>query len=911
MSYSQTKLEEVFFAALELAPSERQNFVNRKCVNDCELRQKLEILLTADQSAADQDFLHSSAFEENAAGFAPDFLADAWIGKTIGHYEILERIGAGGMGAVYLAKRADGQFEKRVAIKIIKRGMDSEAILKRFLRERQILANLEHPNIARLLDAGMTADGLPFLVMECVEGVSIGDFCRANALSINERLELFLNVCAAVSYAHQVLIVHRDLKHSNILVTSDGVPKLLDFGIAKLLKSDEAETLTNADLRVFTPEYASPEQVRGEIITTASDTYSLGVILYEILTETRPYSFDSASFVQIIRAVCETEPVAPSRVIWDLGFGIWDSKSIGSSSNTLTDKTPQNLNPKSQIPNPKSLRGDLDNIILKALQKEPARRYSSVEKFADDIRRHLKGLPVSARRETLGYRAEKFVRRNRIAVVAAGLIFLALVSGIAATSYQAAVANRERARADEQRERAERRSENLRKISNSFVVELHDEIIKLPGSLPVRQLLLQRGIEQLDALAAESEGNAELQDELAQGYYNLGEMPDLNLAEIERNHQKGMAIYQKLLESEPENSQYRVRLARGFSRLANVQKMRGDIAGALDFSRQTSRILEAVVADAPTTPEFQSDLFTSYYETAVLLNFTGEAQTGLETARRGFTLAEKLARLEPENEVCKEMMSHSRSVIAASLTYMGDYKNALVHIRAAHAETTARHLKQPENVVHRYSLWAINRRSGVILAADGQIAAALDALQAALGFIEKLAAESPNDDGHQRNMSFTHLTLGKILVNAGQFEKALSHLRRSLDLSEKLIAKDPEKGETIGDLSAIHSNLGEALTRTGSRAEGLRHLRESLAFYEKSRAAVTGNILMQRDYAETLARLGAALANDSTSETHRREAAEFYRHSLEIWLAMREKGILSVADINKPDEIAREFGKYR
>ena len=903
MRYSQTRLEEMFFTALELAPSERQNFVNRTCENDSELRQKLNILLSADQSADANDFLHISAFEENAASFAPDFLADGWIGKTVGHYEILERIGAGGMGVVYLAKRADGQFEKRVAIKIIKRGMDSEAILTRFLRERQILANLEHPNIARLLDAGMTDDGLPFLVMERVEGVPIDEFCRANRLSINERLELFLNVCAAVSYAHQILIVHRDLKHSNILVTADGVPKLLDFGIAKLLVSDEAENLTTADLRVFTPEYASPEQVRGEIITTASDTYSLGIILYEILTGNRPFSFDSGNFIQIVRAVCETEPERPSLVV-SRASQIEDENLTFKDKGLKKKNQKRTINPKFQIPNSKSLKGDLDNIILKSLQKEPARRYSSVEKFADDIRRHLEGLPVSARRDTIVYRAEKFIRRNRIAAVAAGLIFLALVGGIAATSYQAVVAGRERAR-------AERRSENLRKISNSFVVELHDEIIKLPGSLPARQMLLQRGIEQLDALAAESEGNAELQNELAQGYYNLGEMPDLNLADIERNHQKGIAIYKALLEREPENSQYRVRLARGFSRLANVQKMRGDIAGALDFSRQAIRILEAVVADEPTTPEFQTDLFTSYYETAVLLNYTGEAQTGLETARRAFALAEKLARLAPENKDYKEKMSHSRSVIAASLTYLGDYENALVQIRAASAESLERHLKQPENVIHRYGLWAMNRRTGVILAADGQTVAALESLEIALGFIEKLAAESPNDDGHQRNMSYTHLTLGQILVRAGQFENALPHLRRALGLSEKLIAKDPEKGETVGDLSAIHSNLGEALVQTGSRAEGLRHLRESLAFYEKSRVAVAGNVVIQRDYAETLARLGAALANDSNSETSRRDAAEFYRRSLEIWLTMREKGILSVADADKPDQIAKEIEKYR
>jgi non-specific serine/threonine protein kinase/serine/threonine-protein kinase len=368
----------------------------------------------------------------------------------------------------------------------------------------------------------MTDDGLPFLVMEYVEGVSIDKFCQANNLSINERLELFYKVCAAVSYAHQNLIVHRDLKPSNIFVTRDGAPKLLDFGIAKLLDDDgESETLTIADTRLLTPEYASPEQVRGETITTASDVYSLGVVLYELLTGASPYKLASRNVKELIRAVCDTELVKPSDAAMAQSSG-WQAEIENPSESqiannklqktTSDEQSATNENGNLKTGNRKidfqSLRGDIDNIILKALEKQLTRRYSSVEKFAEDIRRYLAGLPVSARKDSFGYVAQKFVWRNRLAVFAAVLLLLILFGGVAATLWQARIAQVERAK-------AERRFESLRQTSKSLVTEIHGAMMNLPGSLPARQLLLQRGIEQLDALAVDSENNPQLQLDLA------------------------------------------------------------------------------------------------------------------------------------------------------------------------------------------------------------------------------------------------------------------------------------------------------------------------------------------------------------------------------------------------------------
>ena len=398
------------------------------------------------------------------------------------------------MGAVYLARRADRQYEKQVAIKLIKRGMDTEAMLRRFRNERQILAGFDHPNIARLLDGDTTEDGLPYFVMEYVEGVPIDEYCDREALDVTARLQLFRQVCAAVSYAHRRAVIHRDLKPSNILVGADGVPKLLDFGIARLLQAGDASEspATMLEQRVMTPEYASPEQLRGEPVTTASDVYSLGVVLYRLLTGQLPYRLKAQSAEDMARTVGQTEPQRPSAVA-DATSG-------------------------------RRLRGDLDNIVLMALRKEPERRYPSVEQFSDDIRRHLEARPVLARRDTLAYRAGKFVRRNTAASVAAVLVVLSLVGGIVMTTWQAQRARAQEAIAIAEKARAERRFNEVRQLARSVMFDYHDAIEDLSGATAIRERLVKDGLAYLDSLAREAGDDPELQRELAAAYDRVGDV---------------------------------------------------------------------------------------------------------------------------------------------------------------------------------------------------------------------------------------------------------------------------------------------------------------------------------------------------------------------------------------------------
>jgi serine/threonine-protein kinase len=417
------KVKDVFAAALEQPLVLRAEFIAELCAGDDAVRQEVESLLVAHEEP-------NHLLEKNSIDLAAQLQIGkhAYDGKRFGSYRILREIGRGGMGTVFLAERADGQFKQEVALKIIRQSFADVELEKHFRRERQILASLNHLNIAKLIDGGVSDTGELFLVMEFVAGETLIRFAERHQLSIEERLQVFLKVCRAVSFAHQNLIVHRDLKPSNIIVSEEGEPRLLDFGLAKLTEpeaafgSSEIGERTETNFRAFTPAYAAPEQILGKTVTTAADVFSLGVILYELLTNEKPFHFEGKTLEEIIRTATGYDPSLPSRA-----FKSADPQSVTRQ---------------------RQLRGDLDNITLKALQKDPMRRYPSVAEFAGDIERHLKQLPISARPNTARYRASRFYQRNRIAVSAALLIVMALIAGLGIALWQNRKARQENARAD-------------------------------------------------------------------------------------------------------------------------------------------------------------------------------------------------------------------------------------------------------------------------------------------------------------------------------------------------------------------------------------------------------------------------------------------------------------------------------
>ncbi len=548
------RLRDLFERVVDLAPEDRDRLLLLECDGDVELRKELLSLLAADTDATHNDAWRQSALD-NAASL-DRHSAGAGLGIIIGRYRTVELLGKGGMGKVYRAIRIDSEYEKNVAIKIIRSGLDSDELAPRFRAERQILANLEHPNIARLLDGGASADGLPYLVMEYVEGTPPLEYCERKALTTAQRILLFRQICSAVHYAHQRMVIHRDLKPGNILVAEDGTPKLLDFGIAKVFAPDASEAtqpLTETGMHRMTARYSSPEQVRGEAVTTVSDVFSLGVILYELLTRRSPYGGKERSPLQVMNAVCHEDPPKPSAAL-------------------------------------RELKGDIDNIICKALQKDPSARYASVDQFSEDLRRHLKGRPVQARGDAPLYLAQKFVRRNRMAVAAAALAFFTLIAGL----FEVA-----RARA-----RAERRFNDVRHLAHSVMFDYSDAIDQLPGATPVRARLVKDALHYLDDLSKEADTPA-LQQEIVDAYVRMsnvqGNEYQNNMGDTAgalSTAGKAAAAAEKLLNQKTPSAL--ISAAEAFATDASLRYSSGDLAGA---DRQYRRAIDLRERVKSTNPE--------------------------------------------------------------------------------------------------------------------------------------------------------------------------------------------------------------------------------------------------------------------------------------------------------------------
>ena len=474
------RVEAVLNEALDIKQEDRSAFLDRSCAGDPQLRREVDSLL----ASVDK----SVGFIERPLHQVAQLLAEEseGPGSRIQAYELLKLIGEGGMGKVYLAARADDQYSKQVAIKLLQAGFaQTTAMLVRFRSERQILADLDHPNIARLLDGGATPSGLPFLAMEYVDGIAIHEYCRQNRLSIEERLRLFITVCGAVDYAHKHLVVHRDIKPANILVTKEGTPKLLDFGIAKLVDPEDGTAAQTRTVdRLMTPEYASPEQITGSAVTTATDVYALGVVLYELLSGSRPFNLGTMTPMELYRAICERDPEAPS---------------IRA--------------PKAEVPSAvaaEKIDGELDNIVMMAMRKEPGQRYRSARDLGDDITAYLNGYPVRAKTATLGYRSAKFIRRNRAAVAVAALAIVALVG------FSIGMAVLER-RARQQQAIAERESGFL---SSIFAASMP---IQARGNQVSARDLLDRGLQRVDReLSSEPEAQAAMLQSIGRSYHALG-----------------------------------------------------------------------------------------------------------------------------------------------------------------------------------------------------------------------------------------------------------------------------------------------------------------------------------------------------------------------------------------------------
>ena len=632
--------------------------------------------------------------------------------------------------------------------------------------------SLDHPNIARLLDGGTTEAGEPYFVMEYVEGEPLIEWCDHRRLPIDDRLRLFREICAAVQHAHQGLVVHRDIKPGNIFVTSAGVPKLLDFGIAKLLQPEGAAGVpaeTGTLMRLMTPEYASPEQVRGRRVTTASDVYSLGVVLYELLSGRQPYRVTTGDPEEMIRVVCERDPERPSTAVTQ-------SPPPGASA----EAPPLVLRGETAAGLARRLRGDLDAIVLKAMRKEPELRYASADQLSEDIGRHLAGVPVLARRGTAGYRAGKFVRRHRVGFAGAAVVLVALAGGIVMTVREA-----RRARAAEAR--AQRRFNDVRQLANSFLNEFHESIKQLPGSTPARRLLVSKGLAYLDSLSRESSDDASLQRDLADGYQRLADLQGNpgggaamlgDMAGAQESLRKCVALREKLVRSPQARPQDRYDLARTYSDLANAFTLDGNAVAAVSFSRKAVAVYVAARASAPGNPKILHGIASADMTLGSALQIAGSPGEALAAFRDG---------LEKHQELCAPDASNT---VACRGVFVGYYKIGNLEIARDHDEEAAKAYRE--------------------------------AVRIADGFHHR----EPGNGMYQRDLAFASGGLGATLLDQGDAAGAEEQFRRQSELLRSLAEADPGNPNPRIWLGESIRNVGNTLLAMGDASAGRRRLVE-------------------------------------------------------------------------------------
>lgn len=733
------RLLDLFNRACEEPPEERDGFVVRECGDDAAMLAEVRALLTADAEAEHESFWSKSAIAHTVAADAA--LAGAAAGSRLGHYRLTALIGSGGMGTVYKAVRDDREFDQVVAVKILKPSLDADRIAARLKTERQILATLDHPNIARLIDGGSDAEGLPYLVMEYVDGVPPLEYCERHGLSIADRIRLFLPICSAVHYAHQRMVIHRDVKPGNILIAADGTPKLLDFGIATLLEPDghaRASTLTADSGAMLTVHYASPEQITGEAITTSSDLYSLGVCLYELLTGGSPYPNTDRPVPALLRAVCDEDPVAP----------------------------------RARVP---ALRGDLDNILLKTLQKHPRQRYASVDQLAEDLRRYLAGLPVLARGDGAVYVMAKFVRRHTMLVAVAVLLIASLAGGLIAT-------RRAQARAD-------RRFADVRRLARSVVFDYHDAIQGLPGSTPVRERLVRDALAYLDSLSAEA-SDPELQREVIDAYVRISNV-------------QGNSYYDHL----------------------------GDTAGAQASARKAVTLADALLVEQDDAASRRSAA-RAYDAEGGLLFSSGRLTEAESRFRRSLELFESAAAGGGDPDLALDhatAMSHLADLYGSpGVQNLGRTSEAITLYRHANSLIEQAAAARPADSEIRHRRYQMVLQLAAMDAAQGRTAEAARGFQSALTLAEATSAARPDNALDKQEISNIALRLGMLLMDDGRFVEALPHVDRSLSIMTGLSAADPRNALFKRNTSVIENHYARALVGAGRPGDALRHNDSSL-----------------------------------------------------------------------------------
>jgi tetratricopeptide (TPR) repeat protein len=883
---------DLFDKAVALPPGDRTACVERESHNDTELRREV-LSLIASHDAAPGGFVQDKI--RNAVLSFQELKATPTESTHVGPYRLIRELGRGGMGVVFLAERDDQQYKSTVAIKLVRPGMDTEFVLARFQRERQTLARLQHPNIARLLDGGTTSSGLPYIVMEYVDGVSITKYAEMHKLDVAQRVRLFLQVCAAVDYAHRNFIIHRDLKPGNMLVDGDGRVKLLDFGICKLLPTDPfgapagGETLTG----LMTPSYASPEQVRGEAVALLSDIYSMGVVLYELLTGERPHKTARLTPHDVARSVVEGAVSLPSTAVQDRGLS-------------------------------RQLRGDLDNIVMHALETAPQQRYESAALMADDLRRYLRNEPVRARPQTASYRAYKFARRHVREVGAVCVLFLVLAAGLIASIRAQRL--------------ADARLAQVHELANKLVFDVHDSVKDLPGSTPARKLIVQTAVQYLDATANALKGDTRAELELASAYRRLGEVQgnavgaslgDAPSAMV--SYQKAQALLEDVLHRKPSNNEaqkeqllllhrigslqeytgkskdalqtlqsaasigaaeaagsdieFKTALGDLYVESSDVKRNLGDYAGSLDDANRALQVYQQVQASGAATPAMLQSVATAEAAAGMAEGQLGHLQEELRHYGEDVALMEKLVASDPQNaSLRRDLMlayGHAADVLGnPNIANLGDHAGATQEYQKAAAIGKQLYDADPSNQRAAVDYGIVLSRLASVMD-DSDFTAKAAAHRASLEVLKKIALTSPTDWQIQNYLVYGNLKLGETLSAGGDLAGAEKAFQDAVAVSGPARASGQISFATMYEMGLLR--LARTSVALGQRERALEYAKRGLDASTDSSKGALSPFMKPRGLA-VMGLTYAALAQSKVAQPDdRAQAISWLNKALDAW----------------------------
>jgi tetratricopeptide (TPR) repeat protein len=884
---------ELFDEAIALPAGERTTWIEQMAGADLELRAEVVSLLES-HNAADGDFVQQEI--RDAVVLFHGLSGKPLLDTKVGAYRLVRELGSGGMGIVFLAERDDDQYMAQVAVKLIRPGMDTEFIVSRFRRERQTLARLVHPNIARLLDGGTTENGLPYFVMEYVEGVSLKEHVREDGVTVRGRIELFLQICSAVDYAHRNFVIHRDVKPGNIVIDRQGQPKLLDFGICKLLQNDAAGP-EETRVQLLTTNYASPEQIGGEALTLLTDVYSLGVVFYELMCGALPRASDAV--VAGRGAFGEKRTLLPSQVASDATTARW-------------------------------LRGDLDTIAMRALECEPQDRYQSVAHFSDDIRRYLEHEPILAKAPTAMYRGRKFVLRHAALVAAAASVLVALSAGLGVSIKQTRT--------------ADRRLRQVQTLAGKLVFDVHDAIKDLPGSTPARSLVIRTGTDALELVADAVRGDAKAETDLAKSYRRLGDVQgganEGNLGDTQaatQSYRKALTllnmgisrrgdlpeaqterllVYERLVRMESatghtddalktvregiglgndalrgRDNRFKASLADLYLDSALAKRALRDREGSLQDAQESLRLNREIQASDPGSATVMQSLATTYAAIGMAESWLGRLAEAKGHYSEGVAEMEKLVAANPRSVARRRELMLAYGHVAdlagnPGLNNLGDRAGALAGYRRAMQIGRELHEADPANqrAATDYAI-ALSRTESVM--DETRPAARMEVQQESLRVLAEASRVSPQSTALKVYQALEFEHLGDSLLAQGKLGPARGAYLNAIGPAEQM----KRLGDTSALLFYIASNerLAEIEIRSGRREEALRYAQAGLHGMPQAALTVAQRLIVPRTCA-AMGRTYAKLAqSDLRAPSDREQAVRWLKQSLAAWQSVQEE----------------------